>query len=274
MTLVTGASGQLGFELHRILDDKATFLDRKALDLSQTGSVADLIESLKPELVINAGAYTAVDKAESEKTLAFKVNRDTPAELARLAELHRFKLIHLSTDYVFDGNSNTPYREDDPTHPMNVYGASKRDGEIEVLKNNPSALIVRTSWVYSKHGKNFIKTILRLAQERKTMSVVNDQTGSPTWAKDLAEVLIRAQELSGIYHFTNEGQCTWFELAKAVAKTKRLSLEILPISTAEYPTPARRPAYSLLNKDKIKGSLGLQIPDWMESLESCLNELS
>lgn len=274
MIAVTGSTGQLGFELGRLLGPEACYLDRSRLDLSRPETFANILNELRLKYLINAGAYTAVDKAESEPELAMKVNRDAPAKLAQLAEKLNFKLIHISTDYVFNGGSSKPYRESDAKGPLNVYGESKLAGEELVQRFSPDSLIVRTSWVYSAHGKNFVKTVLRLSKETSEMKVVNDQTGSPTWAKDLANALLQARDLSGVYHYSNEGHCTWFELAKAIARFRKLTMKVTPITTAEYPTPARRPRFSLLNKDKIKGSVDLKIPHWMESLELCLKELS
>jgi dTDP-4-dehydrorhamnose reductase len=274
MIAVTGSTGQVGFELSRLLGPGGYYLDRSRLDLSQPETFANTLSKLRPKYLINAGAYTAVDKAEFERGLAMKMNRDVPGKLAQLAEELNFKLIHISTDYVFNGESSEPYREDDPKGPLNIYGESKLAGEDLVQRFSPKSLIVRTSWVYSAHGKNFVKTVLRLSKEVSEMKVVNDQTGAPTWAKDLANALLQARDLSGVYHYSNEGHCTWFELAQAIVKFRKLPMKVTPITTAEYPTPARRPRFSLLNKDKIKGSVDLKIPHWMESLELCLKELS
>jgi dTDP-4-dehydrorhamnose reductase len=274
MIAVTGSTGQLGFELGRLLGPEACYLDRSLLDLSRPETFADILRELRPKYLINAGAYTAVDKAESERELALKVNRDAPGKLAQLAGELNFKLIHISTDYVFDGESSEPYSESDPKAPLNVYGESKLAGEELIQRLNPESLIVRTAWVYSSHGKNFVKTVLRLSKEVPEMKVVNDQNGSPTWARDLANALLQARDLSGIYHYSNEGHCTWFELAQTIAHLQKLTMKITPITSAEYPTPALRPRFSLLNKDKIKGSVDVKIPHWMESLELCLKELS
>jgi dTDP-4-dehydrorhamnose reductase len=272
MIVVTGATGQLGFELRRILGDRAAFVDRGQLDLSNVTQAS--VEKLKPTLLINAGAYTAVDKAESEPALARQVNTEGPAVLAQLGQKMGFKLIHLSTDYVFDGSATKPYREDHPLHPQSVYGKTKADGEKAVMQEQPEALIIRTSWVYSSHGKNFVKTVLRLAQEHKVMRVVNDQIGSLTWARDLADAVLQARDLSGIYHYSNEGTGSWFDVASAIKKIRGLSMAIEAIPTKDYPTQALRPHYSVLDKTKIKTALNLNIPHWMESLEKCLKEIS
>lgn len=273
MILVLGASGQLGSELKRILPD-ARFFDEQQANFNDLDDVEKQIRQARPQLLINAAAYTAVDRAEEEREIAFKVNCEAPAKLAQLAADLKFKFIHVSTDYVFNGQSAAPYEEFQDTDPLNVYGESKAEGEKHVLENCPEALIVRTSWVHSASGKNFIKTVLRVAAEGKGMNVVNDQIGSPTWAADLARTLLLGRELSGIFHYTNEGVASWYDVAFAVKHLRKLDFPLLPVSSEEYPTPARRPRMSLLNKSKIKASLGIQIPHWMESLEKCLKEMS
>lgn len=280
MIVVTGATGQLGFELRRLLEGSAgntepvTFLNSKELDLRETPRIRSVLAEIRPSLLINAAAYTQVDKAESEPETARQVNVEAPKQMARLAREMNFRLIHLSTDYVFDGRACEPYREEAPLAPQCVYGQTKADGEAAVLGELPTALIVRTSWVYSSHGHNFIKTVLRLAKERNEMRVVVDQVGSLTYARDLASAVLAARELSGIYHFSNEGAASWYDVACAVKRLKRLSLAIEPILTRDYPTPAKRPHYSVLDKTKIKSELHMKIPYWMESLETCLKEIS
>lgn len=273
MTVVLGASGQLGSELRRILPDGAVFADESRIDFTDIDRLDAAIREMKPSLLINAAAYTAVDKAESERELAFKVNCTAPRCLAELATEMKFKFIHVSTDYVFNGQSAAPYEEFQDTDPLNVYGESKAEGENAVMEACPDSLIVRTSWVYSASGKNFIKTVLRMAADKKGMNVVNDQIGSPTWAADLAKILILGKELKGIFHYTNEGVASWYDVACAVKYLRKLDFPLLPIQSDDYPTPARRPRMSLLNKAKIKNSLGIQIPHWMESLEKCLKEM-
>ncbi len=285
MIVVTGATGQLGFELRRILNNAvsghsrgdskpAIFLDSKALNLRNPEQIKNVLADLRPTVLINAAAYTQVDKAESEPEIAQEVNVNAPAHMARLAHDLGFRFIHISTDYVFDGRAREPYTEDSPISPQNIYGQTKATGERAVLEALPSALIVRTSWVYSSHGHNFVKTVLRLAKERKYLRVVFDQVGSLTYAHDLAQTLLRARDLSGIYHFSNEGVSSWYDVACAVKRLKNLSLEIEPILTRDYPTPAKRPLYSVLDKSKLKSALNLKIPHWMESLEKCLKEIS
>ncbi len=280
MIVVTGATGQLGFELRRLIEgsgantESVTFLNSKELDLRETPRIRSVLAEIRPSLLINAAAYTQVDKAESEPEIAHQVNVEAPKQMARLAREMNFRLIHLSTDYVFDGQACEPFREEARLNPQSVYGRTKADGEAAVLGELPTALIVRTSWVYSSHGQNFVKTVLRIAKERNEMRVVVDQVGSLTYARDLASAVLAARELSGIYHFSNEGAASWYDVACAVKRLKRLSLSVEPILTRDYPTPAKRPHYSVLDKTKIKIALNLKIPHWMESLETCLKEIS
>jgi dTDP-4-dehydrorhamnose reductase len=274
MIVVIGANGQLGTELRKILGTDATYLTRAQIDLSDEEKLAQTVNELRPSFLINAAAYNAVDKAENETDLAFQINCHTPALLSRLSRENGFKFVTVSTDYVFDGESSKPYIETDPVNPLSVYGRSKAEGEKRVLDENPTSLIVRTSWVHSSHGKGFLNTVLRLAREKKPMKVVDDSIGSPTWAHDLAEVILKARDLSGVFHFSNEGLCSWYDFACAIRRFGNLDLSLTPVSSTEFPTPACRPKFSLLNKNKIKSSLGIQIPHWIESLEKCLKELS
>lgn len=274
MILVLGASGQLGSELKRIAPTETIFADKTKIDLSDLDALTQAVREIKPTFVLNAAAYTAVDQAESERELAFRINCAAPQRLAELSSDMNFKLIHVSTDYVFNGQSPNPYEEFQETDPLNVYGESKAEGEKQVLAASPKALIVRTSWVHSAFGRNFVKTVLRMARENKGMNVVNDQVGSPTWAADLAKILLQARELEGVFHYTNEGVASWYDVAFAIKHYLKLDFPLLPIASDEYPTPARRPRISLLNKTKIKRSLAIQIPHWIESLEKCLKEQS
>ena len=278
MIVVTGATGQLGFELQRVLlgqsREPAIFLNSTQLNLRNSEQIKSVIVDLHPTVLINAAAYTQVDKAEGEPEIVRSVNVDAPAHMARLARNLGFRFIHISTDYVFDGKACEPYTENSQINPQNVYGRTKADGERAVLETLPSALIIRTSWVYSRQGHNFVKTVLRLAKERTELRVVFDQVGSLTYAHDLAQTLLKARDLSGIYHFSNEGASSWYDVACAVKRLKNLSLEMEPILTRDYPTPAKRPHYSVLDKSKLKSALNLKIPHWMESLEKCLKEIS
>ena len=274
MIAVFGATGQLGSELKALLPSGAVFLDEVRADFTDLDGLAHTVREIKPTMILNAAAYTAVDKAESERDLAFKINCAAPQRLAELATELKYKMVHVSTDYVFNGQSVAPYEEFQDTDPLNVYGESKAEGEKAVLEACPEAVILRTSWVYSSYGKNFIKTVLRVAGEKRGMNVVNDQIGSPTFAADLAKVVLQARDLQGIFHYTNEGAASWYDLAFAVKNINKLDFPLLPIASDDYPTPARRPRMSLLNKAKIKNALGIQIPHWMESLEKCLKQLS
>jgi len=272
--LITGANGQLGSELKDILlpeGDKAFFfLDRKQLPLDQTLIIQDILGMYSPDIIIHAGAYTAVDLAESELELADRVNHLASEEIAQYCRIHSCKLIAISTDYVFDGQVSTPLAEDAPVAPVNTYGLTKLKGEQAILKWCPEAIIIRTSWVYSTYGKNFVKTMLRLMGEREEISVVADQVGSPTYAGDLAKAIadiIHTDEWQpGIYHYSNEGEVSWYDFAVAIRDIKGLSCIIHPIKTYQYPTPAKRPKYSLLDKTKIKATFGVEVPFWRDSL--------
>lgn len=272
MILVTGATGQLGLELRAKLSDKAIYLDRTQLDLSVPEKLREALSTYKFTAIINAAAYTQVDLAEKEKDLAFKINAESPGVLAKLAKEINIPFTHISTDYVFDGSSKVAYKETDKKNPQSVYGASKSEGEDRVLAQNPNALIIRTSWVYSAHGKNFIKTITKLGQERDELKVVSDQIGTLTKASDLAQVILLALEknLKGIYHYSHEGKSSWYDVAVDLKKLTGFKAKVTPIPTVEYPTPAKRPANSLLDKSKIKADLKLDIPDWKVALETFL----
>ncbi len=226
---------------------------------------------------IHCAAYTAVDKAESEKEKAFLANATAPGLIAGLLSENRTKLIHISTDYVFDGNSSMPLTEEAVTNPVNFYGLSKLEGERLVLKNNPDSMIIRTSWLYSAFGNNFVKTMIRLMKDRESIQVVADQTGSPTYAGDLANAMMQILEsgkfVPGIYHYSNEGEASWFEFATEIKRLTGSTCRILPIPSSGYPTPAKRPAYSLLDKSKIRTIYGLNIPVWQSSLSFCIDQL-
>jgi dTDP-4-dehydrorhamnose reductase len=271
---VTGASGQVGGEIQRLYPN-ATYLTRNEVDLSSIESIATYFKGKKPKLIVNCSAYTQVDLAEKEQELANKVNAIAPGILAGLCE----KFIHFSTDYIFDGQGFRPYRESDSTGPTGIYGKTKLAGEKAVLTANSDAVVIRTSWVYSDIGKNFVKTMLKLGAERSELKVVGDQIGTPTYAKDLANLVVQNGIVnwnfkSGIYHYSNEGVASWFDLAYEIIRIKKLSCRVQPIKTEEYPTPAKRPHFSVLDKSKIKNELGIEIPHWKESLELCLRKLS
>ncbi len=286
--IITGASGQLGSELKIRKNNPSfemIFTDLPDLDLNDKPAVKDFILERKPDFIINCAAYTAVDKAESEKELAYSINADVPDHIAGLCEASGINLIHISTDFVFPGTGNTPIREDDETKPVNHYGKTKLEGEKKVLQNCRNAIILRTSWLYAVHGHNFVNTMIKASSERDLLRVVYDQVGSPTFAGDLAEAILEMitklnsgsndiKQLRGIYHYSNEGVASWYDFASAVFKIKKIRTRLIPVSTADYPTPARRPAYSVLDKTRIKENFGLSIPYWRDSLEKCLSQMN
>ena len=281
--LITGANGQLGNEFRTLADKhpehEFVFLTRNELSISDAGNVRQVLQQHRPNWVVNCAAYTAVDKAETEKDLAMAVNAEAAGLLAEACAALNAKLIHISTDYVFDGSSAQPYSEDAATGPINTYGISKLRGEELVLQKNPDAIIIRTSWVYSFFGNNFVKTMMRLMKERESINVVSDQVGSPTYAADLANAILRiiennnAGNAKGIFHYSNEGQISWYEFAQAIKELTGSKCTVNPIPSSAYPTPAKRPQYSLLDKTRIRTAFGLDIPHWKKSLESCLNKL-
>lgn len=274
MYLVTGAAGQLGTELRVLLKDSAIYVDRNELDISSETDVRRFLQQNSFDCIINCAAYTAVDKAEDEPVLADAVNHLGAKWLAKYGRC----IIHISTDYVFDGTHSKPYLEDDLTHPVSVYGQSKLEGEQAVLKNAETAVIIRTAWLYSAHGNNFLKTMLRLGKEREHLNVVSDQVGSPTFAGNLAKAIVRILPKvkagkKNIYHFTNEGVCSWYDFAHAIIEIADLSCKISPIESKDYPTKATRPFYSVLNKEKIKSDFTLEIPHWRDALIEVLNDM-
>jgi dTDP-4-dehydrorhamnose reductase len=278
---VTGSNGQLGKEFIRIAANHSrfhfTFLTRKEFPLDDNKKIETWINRNPSDIFIHCAAYTAVDKAESEKDKAFRINTAALGLIATLLSKNKTRLIYISTDYVFDGTSSVPLKEDAITNPVNVYGASKLEGERLVLQNNPSSLIIRTSWLYSSFGNNFVKTMIHLMKERDSIRVVDDQKGSPTYAGDLADALMQILEsdhfIPGIYHYSNEGETTWYKFAEEIKKLTDSTCQILSIPSSGYPTPAKRPAYSLLDKSKIKKDYGLQIPAWQTSLAYCIELL-
>jgi dTDP-4-dehydrorhamnose reductase len=282
--LITGANGQLGRSIDVIAANypqyDLVFAKREQLDLSKTSSIAEYFKQNKFDVIINCAAYTAVDQAESEPDLADTINHLAVKQLASIATQQQAKLVHISTDYVFNGQQHRPYVETDPVDPQSVYGASKLAGEQAVMREMATnALIIRTSWVYSEFGNNFVKTMLKLGGERDALSVIYDQIGTPTYAHDLAEALMsivasepfnRTSFNTQLFHFTNEGVCSWYDFAKAIFEHSDITCDVSPIETKDYPTPAKRPAYSLLNKAKIKNAFDLTIPYWKDSLKKCL----
>jgi dTDP-4-dehydrorhamnose reductase len=276
--LVTGANGQLGSELRELSVHYSqfewVFADRSVLDLSDLESIPDYLDSIQPQIIINCAAYTAVDKAEMETELADVLNHQAVGVMAQWSASHTCRLVHISTDYVFDGNSSTALDEEAPTAPINVYGQTKLAGELACMRENPEAIIIRTSWVYSTFGNNFVKTMSRLMQERDSLNVVNDQIGSPTYAADLAQAIMTIVKHSnwqaGIYHFSNEGTISWYEFALAIQEISGFDCLVSGIPSSDYPTPAKRPHYSLLDKSKITTTFGVVVPRYRESLKTCI----
>jgi len=283
--LITGANGQLGQELLRASENvknlQMIFSDVEQLDITNNRQVREVITDLKPFAVVNCAAYTAVDKAESEPALATLINVAGAGSLAAACAINDSLLIHISTDYVFGGNGNTPYTEGEPVDPNGVYAISKAYGEQAVISSGADYVIIRTSWLYSVFGHNFVKTMLRLGKEREELKVVNDQIGSPTNARDLSMAIIKIllhpaseQPIREIVHYANEGVVSWFDFAVEIMSFAKLNCNVLPIPTSEYPLPAPRPAYSVLDTAKIRSTFGIEIPAWKESLHKCLEELN
>ncbi len=280
--LVTGSNGQLGSELKKIgfsiLDD-AFFTDVAECDITNYAAVEDFVKKNDIDTIINCAAYTAVDQAEEDVELATKINVEAVANLAKVADKEGCLLIHISTDYVFDGTETTPYTEIIKPCPVGVYGKTKLAGEAAILKSDCYYMIIRTSWLYSTFGNNFVKTMLRLADERSELSVVADQLGTPTYAEDLARAIATIMddeeriEHQGIYHFSDEGICSWCDFAKEIMHLAKKECKINPVTTVEYPTKTQRPAYSVLDKTKIKQAFDIEIPDWKESVKKMIQEL-
>ncbi|MCF6250454.1 MAG: dTDP-4-dehydrorhamnose reductase [Methylococcaceae bacterium] len=287
--LVTGSNGQLGQSLTSLSLDypqyQFTFVNRDDLDLSNMNSVSEYFKNNQFDLIINCAAYTAVDKAEQEQELADAINHLAVKQLAKITQDQASILIHISTDYVFDGTNHKPYVENDKINPQSVYGISKLKGELAIQSIAPKAIIIRTSWVYSEYGNNFVKTMLRLGRERESLNVIFDQIGSPTYAKDLADSILQMvvsftaysnvfqQESVHLYHYSNEGVCSWYDFAKAIFELSNIACTVSAIESKDYPTPAKRPHYSVLNKAKIKQNFDLTIPYWKDSLQACLKNL-
>lgn len=283
--LVIGQNGQVSTYLQRAMPaESLRVANRELLDLSKVDQVQASLAELAPDLIINPAAYTAVDLAESETELAYAINRDAVSEIAQYAASHQVPLIHFSTDYVFPGDADKPYKETDVTGPTGAYGASKLAGEKAVLESGAPAVILRTAWVYSNHGKNFYRTMLNLAESRDELSVVADQVGAPTYAGSIAEATKRLVEIileqgglqegqSGVYHFTCTGQTSWCEFARAIfVENEVTNITVNPIATADYPTPAKRPAFSVLDCSKLKSVFGISLPHWGTALAQCAAE--
>lgn len=283
--LVTGAKGQLGRSLRKVYEEQfktqyeVFFTDIEELDITNKGALEDFIADNKIDIVINAAAYTAVDKAETDKENAFLLNQTAVRFIAELCQKYQIFLIHISTDYVFDGTSTVPYTPEMTINPLSVYGKSKAEGEREILERNLRAAIVRTSWLYSPYGTNFVKTMLRLGNEKERLNVINDQVGAPTNAKDLATAIfaiINKRHLISspqIFHYANEGTISWYDFAREIMTMSNLPCVVQPIRTEEYPTAAQRPQYSIFDLSKIKTQFALSIPFWKDSLKRTLQEI-
>jgi dTDP-4-dehydrorhamnose reductase len=281
VVLVTGANGQLGQAIQFVAGNYPNihfvFCSSSDLDITNKENCGSVFNKEKPDFCINAAAYTAVDKAESETDQAHLINCIGAKNLAEACKNFNAKLIHISTDFVFDGSKNSPYNETDLPNPQGVYGQTKLDGEIAIQEVFDAYFIIRTSWVYSQFGNNFMKTMLRLASERTSLSIVNDQIGTPTNAVDLANTILKiatschtelvSASSYGIYNFSNEGQCSWFDFAKKIFEINQVKIDVIPISTTQFPTPAERPKYSVLDKTKIKSTFRIEIKPWEQSIE-------
>ena len=280
--LITGADGQLGNEMRNILAGDKTFnsffTDKETLDVTDAKAVYKFIEDNHIDIIVNCAAYTAVDKAEEDIIDCAKINVDAVGNIAGAARNFGAKVLHISTDYVFDGYNYQPYEENDETNPKTNYGTTKRDGERMLLKFAPDSIIIRTAWLYSPYGKNFVKTMISLAKQNKTINVISDQIGTPTYAADLANVILKIitapEWMPGTYHFTNEGICSWYDFAKAIIRIYGINTcNILPIKSKDYPAKASRPFYSVLDKTKVKRTYGVSIPYWEDSLHKCIEIL-
>lgn len=280
--IVTGSNGQLGSELKELAfsypNFHFVFLGKEELPLNDSSAIEKLFSENLPSYLINCAAYTAVDKAERERETANAINGKAVGYLASVCKEHQCKFIHISTDYVFSGEQSGPLKETDPVDPVNAYGKSKLLGEKLAMQNHPDSIIIRTSWVYSSYGKNFVKTMIRLMSEKESMGVVNDQYGSPTYAADLAEAVMKIISSGnwkpGIYHFSNEGNISWFDFAGEIKRLIQSNCIINPLTTDQYPTPAKRPHYSVLDKTKIQQTFSVQLKDWKESLRICIEKIN
>jgi len=283
--LITGSNGQLGWELGQLAASYPAFefilVDRSQLDLSFPETIEKIIHTIKPDCIVNTAAYTAVDKSETEKELAYTVNATAVQELALISKALAIPFITYSTDYVFDGEATAPYATSRKVDPVNYYGSTKAAGETMAMEANENTIIIRTSWVFSSHGNNFVKTMMRLMKERDQLNIVADQKGRPTYAKDLAiatmnmiDSINAGKAIKGVYHFANQGETTWFDFAAKIKAIAGLTCDLRPIETKDFPTPAKRPAYSVLDTSKIEEALSLSIPHWEDALASCMKEIN
>ena len=279
--LITGANGQLGNEMRVLSAENPEytyfFTDVAELDICNEQAVLDFVKANNIHVIVNCAAYTAVDNAEDNVELCTKLNADAVGYLAKAAEANGAEFIQISTDYVFDGTAHIPYQETEPTCPNSVYGSSKLAGEQNALSLCSRSMVIRTAWLYSTFGNNFVKTMIRLGKERDSLGVIFDQIGTPTYARDLARAIfaaIRQGVVPGVYHFSNEGVCSWYDFTKAIHRLAGIiTCSVKPLHTSEYPTKAKRPHYSVLDKTKIKETYHIEIPYWMDSLQSCISEL-
>ena len=279
--LVTGANGQLGNEMRALACEHTAFeyyfTDVAELDICDEQAVKRFVDERQIDVIVNCAAYTAVDKAEDNVELCDRLNRLAPGYLAKAVAARGGELVQISTDYVFDGTAHLPYREDQPTCPNSVYGRTKLSGEEEARRHCPRTLVLRTAWLYSPYGNNYVKTMLRLGREKETLGVIFDQTGTPTYAHDLAAAIFTALEkgiVPGVYHFSNEGVCSWYDFTKAIHRMAGITTcRVRPLHTEEYPTRAARPHYSVLDKSLFKETYSCDIPYWMDSLEECIQRI-
>ena len=285
--LVTGSNGQLGSEIKNLensfINLNLIFKDLPDLDICNFLELEKFVETNKINSIINCAAYTAVDKAEHDSVIAQKVNAEGVFNLVNVLKRRNGKLIHISTDYVFDGESFIPYKETDSVSPIGVYGNTKREGELSVINSDIDGLVIRTSWLYSSFGNNFVKTILRLGKDREELGVIFDQVGTPTYARDLALTCLtifsynkntKISSKGKVYHFSNEGVASWYDFAKEIMSIGNVTCKVKPLETKDYPTPAKRPHFSVLNKTKIKNDFEIEIPYWKDSLSDCILKLN
>lgn len=280
--LITGANGQLGNEMRLLAEENKHynyfFTDVVELDICNAQAVMDFVLENKIDVIVNCAAYTAVDKAEDDKELCERLNAAAPGYLAKAVAVRNGCLVQVSTDYVFDGTAHVPYKEDQPTCPNSVYGVTKLAGEQEAMKYCGNTMVVRTAWLYSTFGNNFVKTMIRLGKEKENLGVIFDQIGTPTYARDLAAVIFAAINkgiVPGIYHFSNEGVCSWYDFTKAIHRLAGITAcHVKPLHTEDYPTKAVRPHYSVLDKTKIKETYGVEVPYWLDSLAECIEKLA
>lgn len=280
--LITGANGQLGSEMRLLSSENSQynyfFTDVQELDICDEQAVKEFVDNRRIDLIVNCAAYTAVDNAEDNIQLCTKLNAIAPGYLAKAAQSRGAAIIQISTDYVFNGTNHTPYTEDEKSCPASVYGSTKLEGEQNVLNSCTNSMVIRTAWLYSTFGNNFVKTMIRLGKEKESLGVIFDQVGTPTYARDLAKAIYAAINkgvVRGIYHFSNEGVCSWYDFTMAIHRLAGIeTCKVKPLHTADYPTKAARPHYSVLDKTKIKETFGIEIPHWEVSLKECINDIN